>query len=57
MKPISVTVYGERAKVIMELLGLKWVGDRAEVNNKVSFEKLSAEGRNKVLITFKIQRG
>ena len=48
---ISVVVWKEQAKQIEKELGLKMVGDVTDINTKVKFEKLSAEGRSKILIT------
>jgi len=50
-KVISVVVWKEQAKMLEEFLGLQMVGDETDINTKVRFEKLSAEGRRKILIT------
>lgn len=52
MKPISIIVFGEKAKIIEKELGIEMVGDVTDINTKILFEKLPAEGHSKILITF-----
>jgi len=51
-KTISIIVYGETAKKIAKSVGLKMVGDITDVNTKIVFERMSAEGRDKIRVTF-----
>ena len=44
-------IWKEQARKIEEELGLKMVGDVTDINTKVVFEKLRAEGRSKILVT------
>ena len=48
---ITVTLWRDQAKEVEKHFGLQKVGDKTEVAAKVMFEKLSAEGRKKVLVT------
>jgi len=50
-KIVSVVVFKEKAERIEKELGLKMVGDITDINTKVVFEKLRAEGRSKILVT------
>ena len=45
-------VFGEQAKSIEKRLGLERVGDITDVNTKIIFEKMSAEGRSKIKVEF-----
>ena len=54
MQTISITVFGKVAKIIEKEIGLEKVGDISDINTKIMFEKLSAEGRSKILLTFDV---
>jgi len=55
MVEVVLTVYGDQAKRICKALGLDgMVGDITDINTKIEFEVMPAEGRWKVKITFEI---
>jgi len=53
-KTIVLIVFGDQAKIIEENLGLEHVGNVTDVNAKIFFEKMKAEGRSKVKIEFDV---
>ena len=54
METISIIVFGKTAKILEKEVGLELVGDITDINTKIIFEKLAAEGRSKILITFDV---
>ena len=52
VKNISLLIFGGQAKIIEKRLGLKFVGDITDVNTKIIFEKMKAEGQSKIKIEF-----
>jgi len=54
MKTICITVFGDTAKLIEKQLGIEKVGDVTDINTKIYVEKLPAEGRSKIMLTFDI---
>lgn len=50
-KTVAVVLWKEQARKLEDQLGLKMVGDVADINAEVIFEKLSAAGRSKILVT------
>lgn len=53
-KTIIIIVFGDQAKNIEERLGLERVGDITDINTKIFFEKMKAEGRRKIKIEFDV---
>ena len=52
---ISVIIWRDQAKRIENKFGLHMVGDTKDIDTKVHFEKVSAEGRSKILITIYLE--